>query len=247
VGTILVATADAGERRTIADAFRLTGNDVVEAATAEACRAVLERPPAPAGLVLDPRLPGLEGANVLRMIRRNPALAGMRLSLLAGAVDPPTWEFLGRQMFDVVVEESGVEAAGRLAAASGPAPKTRALPAEDLKRILVVEDEPTYALLLGTEFRAHGWETLRADDAAKGLAILGAERVDALLSDINMAGMPGNELAFEVRRRWPAVKVVLMTGMPRDRYPPLPPDVPVLPKPISVRELMAAMRFMKQG
>lgn len=250
---ILIAVSDAAERRTVAAGYRLTGSQVTEVGDAVSCLEVLERE-TPDALVIDPRLPGLDGSGLLRHVRRNPGLASMKVSLLAHDMDAALWEFLGRQFFDVVVEESGAEAAGTLASGGRPSrkgPKSRAAAKteapEDLHRIVVVEDEPTYAILLGTEFRNHGWETLSAESAEAGLELLGRERVDAVLSDINLPGMPGNEFAFEVRASHPEVKVVLMTGMPRERYPGVPGDVPILPKPISVRELMAAMRFMKQG
>lgn len=257
MANILVAVGDAVDRKTLADAFRLTGNGVVEAADAGGCLEILEKQP-PEALVLDPRLPGLESSQLLRHLRRNPAFASMRVSLLAHSMDSKQWEFLGRQFFDLVVEQSGIEAAGVLAA-PGPSARsrkgaktTRLLKKtlegkDDVKRILVVEDEPTYCILLGTEFQAYGWGTLGADCAETGLDILKNEKVDAVLSDINLPGMMGHELAFKVRKEFPRVKIVLMTGMPKDRYPKVPKDVPILPKPISVKELMQAMRFIRQG
>ncbi len=257
MANILIAVSDAAERRAVAAGYRLTGNTVVEAGDAGACLDLLEKQP-PDAMVVDPRLPGLESSQLLRHIRRNPALAPMRVSLLAHDMDAKLWEFLGRQFFDVVVEEKGVDAAGALAAGPPPSrarrgPKTRAgkktaaaAPGE-VRRILVVEDEPTYCVLLGTEFQSMGWQTIGVDSAEAGLAILGKESLDAVLSDINLPGMSGSNFAFRVREAHPGVKIVLMTGMPRDRYPRVPKDVPILPKPISVKELMAAMKFMIQG
>jgi CheY-like chemotaxis protein len=259
VATILIAVADASERRSIASGYRLTGNTVVEAADGGACLDLLEKQP-PDALVIDPRLPGLEASRLFRHIRRNPSLAAMRVSLLAHDMDAKLWEFLGRQFFDVVVEERGVDAAGALAAGPAPpkarrGPKSRAARkteapvagAGEVRRILVVEDEPTYCILLGREFQALGWQPIGVNSAEAGIEALAKETVDAILSDINLPGMGGNEFAFKVRERYPGVKIVLMTGMAEDRYPRVPKDVPVLPKPISVKELMAAMRFMKQG
>jgi CheY-like chemotaxis protein len=256
---ILIAAANPESRKNIASAFRLTGNTVVEASDAGACLDILEKQP-PDAVVLDPRLPGLEASQLLRHIRRNPSLVAMRVSLLARDMDPALWEFLGRQFFDVVVEGGGATAVGLLGVGGlgGDAPRSRKGPKTkisrktlaakgEVHRILVIEDEPTYCVLLGTEFQSLGWQTLGVDSAEAGLAALKKENVDAVLSDINLPGMLGSDLAFRVRKEYPNIKVVLMTGMPKDRYPKVPKDVPVLPKPISVRELMAAMRFMKQG
>ncbi len=259
---ILIAAADTETRKNISSAFRLTGNTVVEASDAGACLDILEKQP-PDALVLDPRLPGLEASQLLRHVRRNPALVSMRVSLLARDMDPALWEFLGRQFFDVVVEGGGATAVGLLGGVGSgggggdsarvrKGPKTRAskktlVAKEEVHRILVIEDEPTYCVLLGTEFQALGWQTLAVDSAEAGLEVLRKETVDAVLSDINLPGMRGSDLAFQVRKEYPGIKVILMTGMPKDRYPKVPKEVPVLPKPISVKELMAAMRFLRQG
>jgi DNA-binding response OmpR family regulator len=250
VAKILIASADADLRSALVRAYRLTGHVVAEAADATECIAEIEKK-APGALVLDPRLPGLEGSSLLRLVRRNPSLAGTRISLLAHDMEPRLWEFLGRQFFDLVVEEEGPEAAGVLAAGeSAPARRTRgrtrkprAEPSASPRRILIVEDEPTYAMLLGTEFQAQGWAVAAADSAESAMDLLSREGVDAVLSDVNLPGSSGCDLAFAVRERFPRVNMVLMSGMPRDRIPAFPRDVPLLPKPISVRQLMAAMRF----
>ena len=255
MATIVIAVSDAAERKAVASGYRLTGNIVVEVSDAGDCLEILEKQP-PDALVVDPNLPGLEASQLLRHIRRNPDLVSMRVSLLAHDMDAKLWEFLGRQFFDVVVEEKGVDAAGVLAAGPAPSkarkgPKTRAakktVVAEEVRRVLVVEDEPTYCVLLGTEFQSMGWQTVGVDSAEAGLELLKKEKVDAVLSDISLPGMLGSDFAFQVRKEYPDIKIVLMTGLPRDRYPRAPKDVPILPKPISVKELMAAMRFMKQG
>jgi CheY-like chemotaxis protein len=255
---ILVATADQDERTAVARAYRVTGHSVVEAADAASCLRALEKK-TPDALVFDPRLPGLETSALLRSIRRNPVLAGMRISLLAHDMDASLWEFLGRQFFDLVVEARGAAAAGQLAAgetaAAAPAKtgkgskskaarKSKAASADAPRRILVVEDEPTYGLLLGTEFGALGWSAVSATSAEQALELLEREAVDAVLSDVNLPGMDGCELAFSLRKSRPKLRVMLMTGLPRDRVPKMPPDTPLLPKPISVRQLMAAMRYL---
>jgi CheY-like chemotaxis protein len=252
VARVLIAVKDAKERSSLASAYRVTGNTVVEAADAASCLEVLEKAP-PDAMVLDPRLSGLESSQLLRHVRRNTGLATMKVSLLAHGMTPDLWEFLGRQFFDLVVEEEGAQAAGRLASGAGKArparTKTKTLSrggSGDVKRILVVEDEPAYCILLGTEFQSLGWETEGADSAEAALEFMAAKggRVDAVLSDINLPGMDGCALAHRIKVGHPEMKVVLMTGMPKERYPTPPKGVPILPKPISVRLLMAAMKFL---
>jgi DNA-binding response OmpR family regulator len=258
VAVIVIAVADRDERDAVARAYRVTGHTVLEAGDANACLQALEKK-SPDALVLDPRLPGLEASSLLRNVRRNPALVGLRVSLLAHDMDPGQWEFLGRQFFDLVVEQRGAEAAGLLAAGEirPPAPaktgrgakgrtgkRSKAAAADAPRRILVVEDELNYGVLLRTEFSALGWSTVSAESAEAALELIEKDTFDAVLSDVHLPGMDGCELAFTLRRTRPGVKVLLMTGLPRDRVPGAPPDTPVLPKPISVRQLMAAMRYL---
>lgn len=254
---ILIASGDVARRGALAGSYLLTGNTVLEVGTAAACLDLMDSD-LPEALVLDPRLPGLEDSRLLHSLRRNPSYAGMKISLLAAGMDGALWESIGRQFFDVVVEDAGPPPpapagkppAGGKRAASGESPRTETLgsrePRQVVRRVLVVEDEPTYCILLATEFHALGWVTLGAGSAEDALVLLGSEEVDAVLSDINLPGMEGNELAALLRKQRPDLKIVLMTGMPKDRYPEVPADVPILPKPISVKQLMSAMRFLNQ-
>ena len=91
---ILIASADGSLSATVARAYRLTGHSVTEARDAAACMSSLEKKPADA-FVLDPHLPGLEASGLLRHVRRNPALSGMRISLLAHDMDAALFSILG--------------------------------------------------------------------------------------------------------------------------------------------------------
>ena len=83
----------------------------------------------------------------------------------------------------------------------------------DLKNsILIVEDEESVRTSLAMVLSGLG---LRVRSASDGLAALIEMRQEAphiLLSDLNMPGMSGFELLSVVRRRFPAVLVVAMSG-----------------------------------
>jgi len=67
---------------------------------------------------------------------------------------------------------------------------------------------------------------------------------DLLLTDLAMPdGMSGIELAAHARFRWPALKVLLMTGFgPEDDQPGQVRSAHLLKKPFSRDELAAAVR-----
>jgi CheY-like chemotaxis protein len=81
------------------------------------------------------------------------------------------------------------------------------------KVVLVVDDEPLVRMNAVELFEEMGCEVLEADNGTDALARL-EERPDValLFSDCRMPGMTGPELADVAARRWPDLRIVLVTG-----------------------------------
>ena len=81
-------------------------------------------------------------------------------------------------------------------------------------RILVVDDEPGVRRFVADALHSNGYDVATARDGREALAALyGDSRSPALLlTDIDMPGMSGVELAARIRADRPAIRVVLMTG-----------------------------------
>ncbi len=80
-------------------------------------------------------------------------------------------------------------------------------------RVAVVEDDPVVRGLAAEHLREEGYEVVAfssAEDAEAALA--GAAPVDLLLTDVVLPGIRGPELAARLRRRWPGLQVVFVTG-----------------------------------
>lgn len=79
-------------------------------------------------------------------------------------------------------------------------------------RILVVDDEPsvlaTAAMVLGSQ----GYEVHAARDGFEALTSLSRSLPDVLISDLSMPNMSGFELLSVVRRRFPHVPVIAISG-----------------------------------
>lgn len=78
-------------------------------------------------------------------------------------------------------------------------------------RILVVEDDATLAVILKSKLSSR----YLADCAYNGkVAIEKIEqgRFDILLLDIGLPDCNGLNLLSEIKRRWPAIQVIIMTG-----------------------------------
>ena len=106
------------------------------------------------------------------------------------------------------------------------------------RTILVVEDLPAYRALLGIRLDAEGWDVKWAGTAEEGLKMVDEVGCDAILSDLNLPGMAGDALLEIVRKRFPGVALFLMTAAPRDRWPKVPPSIPIFPKPVDIEALM---------
>lgn len=80
--------------------------------------------------------------------------------------------------------------------------------------VLVVEDQPALRRLIVRMLDRHGMEALEAGRAAQGLALvrerLGA--VDLAVVDMVMPGMSGLDLATELEREYPKVKILYISG-----------------------------------
>jgi len=80
--------------------------------------------------------------------------------------------------------------------------------------ILVVDDELLIRDLLYDFFQGQGWEIAVAESGEKALEILREKKVDVLLTDLRMPSMDGMVLTSQVRREYPNLPVVIMTGYP---------------------------------
>ena len=103
--------------------------------------------------------------------------------------------------------------------------------------ILVVDDEGDLRSMLGQFLRREGYRVTEAacgEDALQELSRRGAN-VQLLITDIVMPGMNGCELAQEVRRTFPHIRRLLMSGYPRGV---LEPGAVLLKKPFSLKVLL---------
>jgi HD-like signal output (HDOD) protein len=82
-------------------------------------------------------------------------------------------------------------------------------------RLLLVDDEPRILSGLSRALRSSGsreWEVATAGSGDEALAQLSTTPADVVVSDVNMPGMDGPTLLGEVRRRWPDVVRLVLSG-----------------------------------
>ena len=78
--------------------------------------------------------------------------------------------------------------------------------------LLVVDDESRVCRNLSIMFGALGYAMRTAVDGFSALRAIRDEIPDIILSDLNMPGMSGFELLSVVRRRFPSIRVIAMSG-----------------------------------
>ena len=82
--------------------------------------------------------------------------------------------------------------------------------------LLIVDDEPKiYHALRRALHSESGWKTIYANGADEALKRLEQGQVEVIIADENMPGMNGSQLLSVVRRRWPDVIRMMLTGDPR--------------------------------
>ena len=88
-------------------------------------------------------------------------------------------------------------------------------------KLLVVDDDASLLMLLSQIFTESGYNVRSAEDGFSALAEIRNEIPNIILSDLNMPGMSGYEFLSVVRRRFPAIRTIAMSGgLSGDGVPP---------------------------
>ena len=80
------------------------------------------------------------------------------------------------------------------------------------RQVLVADDYEVLRESVAEVFRLSGWSVRTVPDGFSALAAICRSVPDLLISDLNMEGMSGFELLSVVRRRYPQIRVVAMSG-----------------------------------
>jgi EAL domain-containing protein (putative c-di-GMP-specific phosphodiesterase class I) len=109
--------------------------------------------------------------------------------------------------------------------------------------ILAVDDDPAMLRLLASALSRAGYRAIDAQSGVQALALLETEKVDAIITDLAMPGMPGLEFMRRVRERDPDLPILVITGAPAVDTAIGSIDVGVfryLTKPITPAEIVRA-------
>lgn len=81
-----------------------------------------------------------------------------------------------------------------------------------MKRILIVDDDAQFRLMLRRILEREGYEVFEACDGKQGLTAFRRLRTDLVITDIIMPEKEGVETILALRREFPAVKIMAVSG-----------------------------------
>ncbi len=117
--------------------------------------------------------------------------------------------------------------------------------ASDTDGFLLVDDNDAVRATTASYLRERGLSVMEAPDAARALQILETARIEAVMSDIIMPGeMDGIALAMAIRKRWPQLPIVLVSGYSARAADAQARGFTVLNKPYSLPNLEQRLRAL---
>ena len=219
--TLLVIEDSPTFRDVLRQALQSSGYVVIEAPTGEEGLrlAGTRRPDA---IVIDGVLPGMDGATVIRHLRLDAALRDLPCLLLTGSEGPDSeLRALDAGADAFVRKEENLDIIlAQLAAMLRRAP-ARLHRTDDtssllgLKRILAVDDSPTYLQALGEALKTEGCDVILARSGEEALELLAVQAVDCILLDVVMPGLSGRETCERIKAA-PAVRdipLIMLTAL----------------------------------
>jgi CheY-like chemotaxis protein len=91
--------------------------------------------------------------------------------------------------------------------------------------VLLVDDDPTIWEILSVELEDAGFKAQQAEDGIDGLVKLRDELPKVIISDLQMPRMSGIEFISVVRRRFPSIPVIVLSGLiPRELPAEIKPE-----------------------
>ncbi|MGO8928816.1 MAG: response regulator [Limisphaerales bacterium] len=81
-----------------------------------------------------------------------------------------------------------------------------------MARILVIDDEPDMRVLLEQTLKSAGHEVILAADGKEGVERYRTSSADLVITDLYMPNQEGLETISELRRRFPEVAIIAMSG-----------------------------------
>ncbi|XXT24885.1 response regulator [Sorangium sp. So ce429] len=172
-------------------------------------------------VILDVLLPDGDGLDILREIRSSADLVQLPVILLSTEIEVKhriqglsmgADEYIGKPYDGGYLALRAAELVNQRSSARRATEGTG--PALIGKKILVVDDSPTYRASLAQVLRQEGCDVIPAQSGEEALSLLAIEGVDCVIMDLLMPGMGGLEAARRIKQSGSLchIPVVILTG-----------------------------------
>lgn len=172
---------------------------------------------------------------------------GLGLASVYGIVKQHGWDIQVRSTvgvgteFTIFIPGHSAEIEQRYQRIEKPTGKT-----EKHRGILVVEDNHAFNKLVTMVLRRHGFTVFEFSDPAEALHFVTTheKQLDILLTDLVMPTMDGNQLYEEVKKKYPGIKLLLMSGYAGETVTSrviMKDNIPFLQKPFNNNQLLEAI------
>lgn len=78
--------------------------------------------------------------------------------------------------------------------------------------ILIIDDDPTIRFSLSSHFSDYDYRVFEADDATEGLQIMQKEKIDAVIVDLRMPGVSGDQFIRDIYESYSGTVFLIHTG-----------------------------------
>ncbi len=112
--------------------------------------------------------------------------------------------------------------------------------------VLVVEDDPLQMMMAGDLVEDAGLTPIFAENADEAIIVLESRNdIRIVLTDVDMPGsMDGLRLAAVVRKRWPPIQLVVVSGHVLIEHAELPERSRFFNKPYAPDKMIGALRSL---
>ncbi len=83
---------------------------------------------------------------------------------------------------------------------------------EKIKKLLLVDDEADFRNIIGNFFNRRKIACETAASCMEALDWLGKDTFDVVIMDVSMPGLDGLACMAEIKKMWPAIEVIILTG-----------------------------------
>ncbi len=79
-------------------------------------------------------------------------------------------------------------------------------------KMMLVDDEPRFLSTTQKLLKKHGYDAITATSGAEALKTLSLQTVHVVILDVKMPGMDGIAALREIKRQFPLIEVIMLTG-----------------------------------